>query len=484
MSTATADRPFISREEATRNKFFDNRGAKTQEILSARDPSVLCVGPLGTGKTHTLLEKLNACLLKYPGARAILLRSVRKWLTNSALVTWENNVVMARDLVPDKIHRSNRSEYRYRNGSVLVVAGLDNPVAVRSAEYDLAFILEATEVAKEAVEEVEGRLRNGRMPYQQLLMDCNPGPPTHWLKKEIDNAEQELRDGRPVSFRHIDTKHTDNPRYCDPITKQMTPQGKAYVDRLERSLTGTRKARLYGGKWVQADGIVFEDWDSTRNVIESFDIPHDWPRYLIVDFGFTNPLCVQFWAESPDGDVHLYREIYKTKFLIEDAAKWMKRMSFWGDPAYRAVICDHDASERASFEKHSGLVTIPAIKTAQDRKKSGIQNVANRLKPDMERFTDAGILGRPKLYIHNRALKNEPDRTLADDNKPTCTEKEFDGYVWDVRLGHKEEPLKENDHGMDACRYLCRYLDENKGSSSKFHENALDAYDDPLKAMW
>jgi predicted transcriptional regulator len=40
-----------------------------------------------------------------------------------------------------------------------------------------------------------------------------------------------------------------------------------------------------------------------------------------VDFGYTNPFVMQWWAEDPDGRLYLYREIYRTRRLVEDHAK-------------------------------------------------------------------------------------------------------------------------------------------------------------------
>jgi hypothetical protein len=38
---------------------------------------------------------------------------------------------------------------------------------------------------------------------------------------------------------------------------------------------------------------------------------------------------------------------------------------------------------------------------------------------------------------------------------------EFPGYVWAVKPGGdlKEEPRKENDHGLDTARYIIQYED-------------------------
>jgi phage terminase large subunit len=50
----------------------------------------------------------------------------------------------------------------------------------------------------------------------------------------------------------------------------------------------------------------------------------------------------------------------------------------------------------------------------------------------------------------------DPDPALLDSKRPGGTEQEFDGYVWDTSNGRKrgEEPVKKDDHGMDALRYL------------------------------
>lgn len=49
----------------------------------------------------------------------------------------------------------------------------------------------------------------------------------------------------------------------------------------------------------------------------------------------------------------------------------------------------------------------------------------------------------------------------AEAKKPGRTEEEFGGYMWDLDNNRKkgEEPVKDNDHGMDAMRYMVAHLD-------------------------
>ena len=79
----------------------------------------------------------------------------------------------------------------------------------------------------------------------------------------------------------------------------------------------------------------------------------------------------------------------------------------------------------------------------------GIEAVKARLKV-------AGD-GKPRLFICRDALV-ERDRALADAKRPVCTQDEILEYIWDDKA-KKEQPRKENDHGMDAIRYLCAAVD-------------------------
>ena len=40
------------------------------------------------------------------------------------------------------------------------------------------------------------------------------------------------------------------------------------------------------------------------HVVDPFDIPTDWSRYLSIDFGYTNPFVAQWWALDHDGRLY------------------------------------------------------------------------------------------------------------------------------------------------------------------------------------
>lgn len=415
---------------------------KFVEFFENRSKEVLLGGAAGTGKSRAAMEKLNLQALKYARMRGLIVRQTRESLGSSALVTWREHVV------PEALENGTvwfyggsaeePPQYRYSNGSVIVVGGMDKPSKIMSTEYDVAYVQEAVELNVAGWEAITTRLRNGRMPYQQLIADCNPDAPTHWLKQRADAGKTVL----------LETRHEDNPRYFDD-EGNLTDAGRDYIPALD-NLTGVRYYRLRKGLWVGAEGIIYDEFDPQVHVIDRFEIPSDWTRYWSIDFGVTNPFVCQFWAEDPDGRAYLYREFYGAGRLHEDWADDILKSvtdsdGKWTEPKPHAIIADHDADGRGTFERKIGMRTIAAKKDVLE----GIDAVASRLR--------RAIDGRPRLFILKNAVVHR-DQNLIDAGKPACTEEEVPRYVW-ANKGTKEQPQKENDHGCDAKRYYVAYRD-------------------------
>ena len=422
-----------------------------RELFGYRGPEILLSGAAGTGKSRACLEKVHAMMLANPGARALAVRKTAVSLTNSGMVTFTKFVageaIASGEL---KFYGGSRTEpagYRYGNGSFLAIGGMDKATRIMSTEYDVIFVQEATEMVEDDWESLTTRLRNGVVSFQQLMADCNPGPPQHWLN-------QRCQRGQTVQ---VNCRHEDNPRLYDVATATWTTEGAAYLALLE-ALTGVRYLRLRKGLWAAAEGLVYETFDPAVHLYKPIAMPpREWTRYLVVDFGFRNPMCVQWWAVDPDDHAHMYREIYRTGQLVEDVARQVLAIVKKGDGHNpdvwppRAIICDHDAEDRATLERHIGFSTTAAIKNVSE----GIQAVQSRLKVRGD--------GKPGLYICRDALV-EPDPVLKAAHKPLCTADEILEYIWDpsVRGANgtaKEAPLKENDHGMDDMRYLVAAID-------------------------
>lgn len=443
------------------------------EVMHRRDPELLVSGPAGTGKSRACLEKVHLMCLVNPGMRALLLRKTLVSLTSTGLVTWREHVAPESLAIGESEwyggSQAEPPQYRYVNGSKVMIGGMDKPEKVMSSEYDVIYVQEATELAIEDWEACNSRLRNGRVSFQQLLADCNPSAPTHWLKQRCDSGATTM----------INSRHEDNPRLFN-VDGALTEQGATYMRRLD-ALTGVRKLRLRHGLWVAAEGLVYEGWNEDLHLRPAFSaggrptsptngrarVPKHWPRYWSIDFGYTNPFVLQCWAQDDDGRLILYREIYHTKRLVEDHCETIAKIVMrnptrtvdadgrpgpwqgeWVEPMPEAIICDHDAEGRATFERHMGMTTVAAHKAVTE----GIEAVQARLEP-------AGD-GRARIQLCRDAVV-ERDQDLTDAMRPASTIEEITGYVWDQKPDKppKEEPVKENDHGMDAMRYMAAYKD-------------------------
>lgn len=445
---------------------YEPRGAAL-ELFRTRTSEVVLAGPAGTGKSLACLFRVHLVALANPGIRCLIVRKFAVSLGSTTLVTFEKRV--AADALAARLVTwfggSTREAacYRYSNGSTVVVGGLDKPEKILSSEYDLVFVDEATELTVTDWETIGTRLRNGKLAWQQQIGACNPGAPTHWLKQRADRGDLTM----------LASRHRDNPAYVNQ-DGTYTEAGQAYIVGKLGKLTGVRKLRLGSGLWAAAEGLVYEDFDEAVHVIGALPKGSEtWTRWWTIDFGYSNPFVCQFWAQDGDGRLYRYREIYKTKTLVEDHAKKILRLVRrcaeccksksadhdchdckacrleWTEPRPRKIVCDHDAEDRATLERHLGMSTEPARKTVSE----GVQQVQSRLKVQPD--------GKPRLFLVKDALV-EVDKELDQAEKPTCTDEEITGYVWpdgDKNPDKREHPVKVDDHGMDAMRYMVAEAD-------------------------
>ena len=414
---------------------YEPKGS-ARELFLCRDPEVVMSGSAGTGKTRAVLEKILIMSLRNPGMRSAILRKTAHSLTSTTLVTWEQFVAKEALQVGDITWYGGSARepanYRFTNGSSVVVGGLDKPDKIMSSEYDVMYISEGTECTLDDWEKCTTRLRNGKAPFHQMIADCNPNAPQHWLNQRCISGTSKM----------IFCRHEDNPRLWND--QRWTPEGTAYIDRLDM-LTGVRLQRLRYGIWAAADGLVYPEYDPQLHLGPVMDgpPPAEWDRYLSIDFGYNNPFTCQFWAEDHDGRLHLWKEVYRTQTIVEDHAEVIKRIiaSDEGAKRPRAIICDHDAEDRATLERKLEMSTVAAQKTVTD----GIQAVQERMRVKGD--------GLPGIVIHRGAL-HDRDQALSEAHKPMCLEEELLEYVWEPSIARgintgvaKEHPLKVNDHG-------------------------------------
>lgn len=410
-------------------------------------PTMLLTGSAGGGKSRVAAEKVHGFMKRYPNAMGVMLRKSRESMTNSTVLFMERTIIGDDPAVQ---HRPSKLRFEYDNGSILAYGGMNDEKQreqIRSigaeGAVDIVWMEEANRFTEDDYNEVLGRMRGKSAPWLQVILTTNPDTPTHFIYKRL------IQGGEAKVFY---SSEADNP--SNPVI---------YSENLGK-LTGILYKRLVKGLWVQAEGAVYDTYDPMLHLIDPFPISIHWRRIRAVDFGFTNAFVCQWWAIDPDERMYLYRELYRTQRLVEDHGRQIHELT--GDERIEATICDHDAEDRATLERHARCSTKAASKSISP----GIQAVSGRLRK-------AGD-GKPRLFMMRGALV-EPDVSLESVRKPICTEDEFPAYSWPeskATRSDKEVPLDLDNHGMDAMRYAVMYVDNPSGPNAQVVRGAAKLY--------
>lgn len=107
----------------------------------------------------------------------------------------------------------------------------------------------------------------------------------------------------------------DNKEHIDPT----------YAQSLDGRPDAERKAKKFGD-WSAYLGQVFDEFrdrkypdepENAIHVVEPFEIPGWWPKFIVGDWGFAAMTYIGFYAVSPQKRLYLYRELYWQKTKIE-----------------------------------------------------------------------------------------------------------------------------------------------------------------------
>ena len=195
----------------------------------------------------------------------------------------------------------------------------------------------------------------------------------------------------------------------------------------------SQQSRLYG-RFTNQTGLVYPELNKQIHIIKPIPISESWNRYMTIDFGVVNPFaCLVVVHDQKDNTLYVVDEYYKkNQTTIYNGNEINRRFKDKYGP-FEHVICDPESKDgRMLLNRHCNLYNRPAPKHIGVVKT--IQLVKERLKLQAD--------GKPRLYIFDN-----------------CKEliKEFRLYSW-AKNKQKDQPKKENDHGLDALRYLVAFL--------------------------
>ncbi len=401
---------------------------------------ILIGGARGPGKTYGIMAQLGLddCQ-RLPGLKALFLRKIQKAAGESL-----------EDLVY-KLFRTVEHDYsvssgrvRFGNGSRIVIGGFKDESDIdkyMGIDYDVLAIEEATQLSREKAERIRGSVRTNKKAWRpRIYMSTNPGGIGHaFVKQEFVIPYREKNDRHKFVggiTKFIPANYKDN-KFLD----------KDYVEYLE-ALPGDLGKAWRDGDWDVFEGMAFPQWNYEEHVIDPFEIPEDWVKWIGVDGGYAKPYCSLWATQDPyTGRIYIYREHYKALLTDTSQAQYIKSLT--ADEVIRYRLADPALWQRKNVENK---VTT----TADEYRKQGVILT----KGDNDRLS-----GKRKV---DRLLGYLPDGLPGIQIFSSCHNliRTLPSLPYDE---HRQEDVDTDaeDHAYDAMRYLLSRVDSQPKRSRR-----------------
>lgn len=372
-------------------------------IRNSNSPYNIWEGSIRSGKTYASLWRfIDESRLGPDGDFAVVTRTYDSFERN---ILPELQKILGKHV---QYFRGKRQIYiKNRKCHVITADDASAESKIRGCTLAGAYVDEITIIPENVFIMLLGRLSIAK---SKLFGTTNPDSPYHWCKKWMENNP----DVAMFKF-HID----DNP-FIE----------KSKKDELKRQFKGLWFKRFIEGKWVQAEGAIYDFFNEKDHVIDS---PLSRANYYVVgiDYGTTNPCAFVILGYNP----HRYPNIW-----VEDEYYYNSRVRQRQKTDSEYV---EDLKNFIQFRNVQAIYIDPSAASFRAALlKGGVENIF-----DANNDVSAGI--------GYTAMK------LSDGGVKICKKcsnliSEFQSYVWDeksIKLGI-DKPKKENDHALDALRYV------------------------------
>lgn len=240
-------------------------------------------------------------------------------------------------------------------------------------------------------------------------------------------------------YTYVHGTGLDNP-FIDPRVLRRKVRGMT---------ESMQRARLFG-HFTSQSGLIYQNFNPSIHVIKPFEIPKDGKIFRSIDFGVRNPFCCLwfYWDQKgrfgADDAVYVFREYYKTERTVIENGKRILDLSKKDQKVLFTVADSAGKGDRLLLSRELKIPTKPSPKEL------GLVNMIELVLDRLAIHADS----KPRLFFFS-----------------SCTNliKEIKKYRWkDTRS--KDEPVKADDHALDALRYaigfLSRYNKLNKRGRS------------------
>lgn len=196
------------------NTFVDTYHPMPHQTSVHKDPHRIIgnFGSYGTGKTKTSEKEIEKHIFITPNANILLGANITSQYEQTLLRDFEKSLPQA--------FMESRSQQKgyidFINGARLMLRPFDDPDKLRSNNYSLVVMLEASEINADAFHQLKTRLRNtaateGGYDWRKLI--CESNPDSGWIRTDVLLVSEEItQHGR---FADEDYKSQQDPLTID-----------------------------------------------------------------------------------------------------------------------------------------------------------------------------------------------------------------------------------------------------------------------------
>lgn len=378
-------------------------------FVSDRNPEAAYIGGVGSGKTASgvIRAKLN----------------IEEWNVGEQGVIVSPTVPMLRNVIEPELRKwglldrpgieFRRSENRieYPNGSTLILESANNDRKIerlRGLNLAWAWMDEAAYQPRKVYNILNDRLRVGE--YRNLFATTTPRG-FNWVHDEFADLENYTE---PHSLPYGEVRQTDTTTTLLGVSTHANPANPDdYIERQERQRSGESYEQEIEGKFVNFEGLIYK-WFGDENRVTDDQLPETYDRTIYgLDWGGSAPTAIVCLRQSGD-DWYVVDEFYERRVVNETIFSELERME--SDYTAGPVYCDTNEPRAIEELSRSGFDAREADKSVE----TGIRHVSSM---------------RDRLYVSENCMN---------------TINEFNQYRY---KDGSDDPLKENDHALDALRY-------------------------------
>lgn len=362
-----------------------------ENALTNQDRYLILYGGAGSGKSVFAAQKIILRTLQEKDHRFLIIRKVARTIKLSCYQLLKDLIREYELSKPFQFHDSV-TKITCSNGNEIISCGVDDPEKLKSIQGVTGiWIEEATELTEFDFMEIDRRLRGKELKnYKQIMLSFNPISALHWLNlRKFKNAVK------------LQTTYRDN--------KFIDSQYKKTLEDLEEQNPNLH--RIYArGEWGVLEELIYRPFEIITGYPESYD-----ETYYGLDFGFNNPTAL-VKIQAKDKQYYLTELIYKTGLTNQDVIKELERLKISKSDL---IYCDSAEPGRIEDISRAGYLAKPSDKSVKD----GIDFVKTC-----------------------KIFSNYDNKNLNNEVLSYSYKKDKSGNVID-------EPVKFNDHLLDALRY-------------------------------